>query len=285
MSVRGRFAPSPTGALHFGNLRTALIAHLWARAEGGEFLIRMEDLDRVTSSRELGDQQIKDLAAVGVVTDQPILWQSDRFDIYDAAINELTSRGLTYECFCSRREIREAASAPHGDPNERIYPGTCRDLSDAERVERAKSRPAALRLRSDRAEVRLVDTLQGEYAGSVDDVVLRRNDGVPAYNIAVVVDDAMQGITQVCRGADLLSSTPSHVHLQQLLGYATPDYMHVPLVVGADGERLSKRNGARSLREYLDDGETIVSFNEMLRASIGGDFSIDGLLRVGTWTI
>ena len=285
MTVRGRFAPSPTGALHFGNLRTALIAYLWARAEGGEFLIRMEDLDRVTSSRELGSQQLEDLASIGVVSDLPVIWQSDRFEIYDSVIDGLTARGLTYECYCSRREIREAATAPHGDIHERIYPGTCRDLSDAERAERAKSRPAALRLRSNRAEVRLVDSLQGEYAGSVDDVVLRRNDGVPAYNIAVVVDDAMQGITQVCRGADLLSSTPSHVHLQQLLGYSTPEYMHVPLVMGNDGERLSKRNGAKSLREYLDDGETIVSFNEMLTASIGGEFSIAGLLRVGKWTI
>lgn len=285
MTVRGRFAPSPTGALHFGNLRTALIAHLWARAEGGEFLIRMEDLDRVTSSRELGAQQIEDLELIGVVSDGPVIWQSDRFDAYNSVIDELTARGLTYECFCSRKEIREAATAPHGGIHERVYPGTCRNLSDAERAERAKTRPYALRLRSDRAEVHLVDVLQGEYAGSVDDVVLRRNDGVPAYNIAVVVDDAMQGVTQVCRGADLLSSTPSHVYLQQLLGYATPEYMHVPLVVGTDGERLSKRNGAKSLSEYLDAGETVESFNELLRTSIGGEFSMYGLLRVGTWTI
>jgi glutamyl-tRNA synthetase len=285
MPVRGRFAPSPTGALHFGNLRTALIAFFWARESGGEFLIRMEDLDRITSSREVGAQQLEDLASIGVVTDQPVMWQSERFGIYNAVIDELTERGLTYECFCSRREVREAASAPHGDIHERIYPGTCRDLTQEERAERAKSRPAALRLRSSRAEVSLVDVLHGQFVGTVDDVVLRRNDGVPAYNIAVVVDDAMQGVTQVCRGADLLSSTPSHVYLQQILGYSTPDYMHVPLVVGGDGERLSKRNGAKSLRDYLDEGESVGSITDKLVTSIGGAFSIDGLLRVGTWTI
>ena len=283
--MRGRFAPSPTGALHFGNLRTALIAFLWARSTDGDFVIRMEDLDRITSSRELGARQLEDLAAIGVTSDHEVIWQSERFATYNSVIDGLTARGLTYECFCSRKEIREAATAPHGDFYERVYPGTCRDLTVSERRERAKSRPAAIRLRSNLAEASFTDALQGMYEGRVDDVVLRRNDGVPAYNIAVVVDDALQGITQVCRGADLLLSTPSHIHLQQILGYQTPEYMHVPLVIGTDGERLSKRNGAKSLQDYRDAGDTEADVIERLMESIGGEFSVDSLLRVGTWTI
>ena len=285
MPQRGRFAPSPTGDLHLGNLRTALIGYLWARESDGEFLIRMEDLDQMTSSRALGERQLADLAAIGVESDIPVIWQSDRFDIYKSIINELTERGLTYECFCSRREIREAAAAPHGPLPDGAYPGTCADLTPAERSERAKERPAAIRLRTDRSVVAIHDTLHGEFSAQVDDVVLLRNDGTPAYNLAVVVDDALQGVTQICRGDDLLSSTPRQVYLQRLLGYPTPEYLHVPLVLGNDGERLSKRNGALSLRDLDEQGRPAESVRESLLASIGGSFNADALLRVGTWTI
>ena len=285
MPPRGRFAPSPTGDLHLGNLRTALIGYLWARESDGEFLIRMEDLDQMTSSRALGERQLADLAAIGVESDIPVIWQSDRFDIYKSIINELTERGLTYECFCSRREIREAAAAPHGPLPDGAYPGTCADLTPAERRERARERPAAIRLRTDRSVVAIHDTLHGEFSAQVDDVVLLRNDGTPAYNLAVVVDDALQGVTQICRGDDLLSSTPRQVYLQRLLGYPTPEYLHVPLVLGNDGERLSKRNGALSLRDLDEQGRPAESVRESLLASIGGSFSADALLRVGTWTI
>lgn len=285
MPQRGRFAPSPTGDLHLGNLRTALIGYLWARESDGEFLIRMEDLDQMTSSRALGERQLADLAAIGVESDMPVIWQSDRFDIYKSIINELTERGLTYECFCSRREIREAAAAPHGPLPDGAYPGTCADLTAAERSERAIERPAAIRLRTDRSVVAIHDTLHGEFSAQVDDVVLLRNDGTPAYNLAVVVDDAMQGVTQICRGDDLLSSTPRQVYLQRLLEYPTPEYLHVPLVLGNDGERLSKRNGALSLRDLDEQGRPAESVRELLLASIGGSFSADALLRVGTWTI
>lgn len=285
MPQRGRFAPSPTGDLHLGNLRTALIGYLWARESDGEFLIRMEDLDQMTSSRALGERQLADLAAIGVESDMRVIWQSDRFDIYKSIINELTERGLTYECFCSRREIREAAAAPHGPLPDGAYPGTCADLTPAERSERATERPAAIRLRTDRSVVAIHDTLYGEFSAQVDDVVLLRNDGTPAYNLAVVVDDALQGVTQICRGDDLLSSTPRQVYLQRLLGYPTPEYLHVPLVLGNDGERLSKRNGALSLRDLNEQGRPAESVRELLLASIGGSFSADALLRVGTWTI
>ena len=172
--------------------------------------------------------------------------QSERFDRYEAAIDVLAAGDLVYECYCSRREIREeiesASHAPHGPPGS--YPGTCRDLNAGERAaRRLDGRPPALRLRADGQVIEFHDVIHGAVTGVVDDVVLRRNDGVPAYNLAVVVDDSVQGVTEVVRGDDLLSSTARQIHLQQLLGYPRPTYVHVPLVVDADGERLAKRRG------------------------------------------
>ena len=252
--MSGRFAPSPTGPLHVGNLRTALAAWLIARSAGERFVVRMEDLDRVTSSPAHEARQLADLAAIGLDWDGDVVRQSERFDRYHDAIATLTAAGLTYECFCTRREIREAASAPHGAAPDGAYPGTCRDLTEAERSRRRRRRPAALRLRADGETVAVDDLLAGPFTGAVDDVVLRRNDGVPAYNLAVVVDDAAQGVTAVVRGDDLLDSTPRQVHLQRLLGLARPRYAHVPLVVGPDGQRLAKRDGAVTLAELAAEG-------------------------------
>ena len=252
--MTGRFAPSPTGPLHVGNLRTALAAWLIARSAGEPFVVRMEDLDRVTSSPAHEAQQLADLAAIGLDWDGAVVRQSERFDRYHDAIATLTAAGLTYECFCTRREIREAASAPHGPAPDGAYPGTCRDLTEAERSRRRDHRPAALRLRADGETVAVDDVLAGPFTGAVDDVVLRRNDGVPAYNLAVVVDDAAQGVTAVVRGDDLLDSTPRQVHLQRLLGIARPRYAHVPLVVGPGGQRLAKRDGAVTLAELAAEG-------------------------------
>ncbi len=260
--ITGRFAPSPTGDLHVGNLRTALLAFHSVKSVGGRFLVRFEDLDRVTSSREHARQQLEDLAAVGVEPDEEPVFQSARFDLYHDAISDLERRGLTYECYCSRKEIREAAAAPHGEVT--VYPGTCRDLSETERARRGEERPAALRLRADVPAYEFVDGFVGAYEGVVDDVVLRRNDGVPSYNIAVVVDDALQGVTEVVRGDDLLPITPTQMELQRLLGLRTVTYRHVPLVVGTDRERLAKRHGAVTLRDVaigpqrLDDFVTIL---------------------------
>lgn len=241
---QGRFAPSPTGELHVGNLRTALVAWLSARSAGGRFIVRMEDLDRANSSPARAAGQLADLAALGIDWDGDVVFQSGRFDRYREVLAGLSARGLTYPCFCTRREIREAAAAPHGDV---AYPGTCRDLSVVEQEERARTRPPAIRLRAEAAIHAVHDRIAGHVVGVADDVVLRRNDGVPAYQLAVVVDDEDQGVTEVVRGDDLLPSTPAQLHLQHLLGFRHPAYVHVPLVLGPDGERLAKRHGAVTL--------------------------------------
>lgn len=257
--MSGRFAPSPTGDLHLGNLRTAAIAWLAARSAGIPFIIRMEDLDRVQASADHERSQLADLAALGIESDVPVIRQSEHFDRYHAAIDSLTARGLTYECFCSRREVREeiadSPNAPHLPPG--AYPGTCRELTAAQRQAFIDDgRSAALRLRApdDGTMVEVDDVVAGRYSGGIDDAVLRRNDGVPSYNVAVVVDDAEQGVTQVVRGDDLLPSTPRQIHLQRLLGLPTPSYGHIPLVFGDDGERLAKRHGAVTVAGLADIG-------------------------------
>lgn len=246
MSPAGRFAPSPSADLHLGNLRTAILAWLFARSTGRRFLLRVEDLD----DRAFGDvaqRQIADLAAIGVTWDGDVEFQSAHRDRYGSVIKDLSGRGLTFECFCSRRDILAAPRAPHAP--EGAYPGTCRGLSAADRAERAAAgRVPALRLRSDVTEFTVTD-LRGPYTGVVDDFVLRRGDGVTAYNLAVVVDDAASGVDQVVRGDDLLSSSPRQAYLATVLGHVPPTYAHVPLVLGAEGKRLAKRDGAVSLAE------------------------------------
>jgi glutamyl-tRNA synthetase len=272
--VAGRFAPSPTGDLHLGNLRTALVAWLAARAAGRSFIVRMEDLDRVTSSPEHEARQLADLAALGLDWDGDVVRQSERFDRYHAAIDRLAGDGRVYRCYCTRREIRAeidaAAQAPHGASPDGAYPGTCRDLSSTEQARReAQGRRPALRLRTERDEIELDDALAGPYRGVVDDVVLARADGVPAYNLAVVVDDAAQGVTGVVRGDDLLSSTPRQIMVQRLLGLPTPDYLHVPLVLGPDGQRLAKRHGAVTIRELAGEGWSVADVVAVLARSLG----------------
>ena len=266
----GRFAPSPTGRLHLGNLRTALVAWLFARSEGGSFLVRMEDLDRVQASEDHEADQLADLAALGLDWDGEVVRQSERFDLYEAAIARLDAAGLTYPCYCTRREIREAASAPHDGPvPDGAYPGTCRGLTPRERAEReAAGRPPALRLRADVGPVTVDDVLLGEFSAVVDDVVLRRNDGVPAYNLAVVVDDAAQGVDQVVRGDDLASSTPRQAHLADLLGLPRPTWAHVPLVLGPSGQRLAKRDGAVTLPELAALGVSALDVLRILAVSL-----------------
>lgn len=272
--MAGRFAPSPTGDLHIGNLRTALVAALLAETSGREFIIRMEDLDLVTASPEFEDRQIEDLSSIGVRTTLEIVRQSERFELYREAIAQLTASGDAYPCYCSRREIRAeieaAAQAPHGNLPDGAYPGTCRDLTASERAEReAEGRKPALRLRTSGETYVVNDLVAGRFEGGIDDVVLARADGVPAYNLAVVVDDAAQGVDQVVRGDDLLSSTPRQMHLQRLLGLPTPEYAHVPLVLGEMGSRLAKRDGAITLRELVERGETVGSVRDAIAESIG----------------
>ena len=220
----GRFAPSPSGSLHLGNLRTALLAWCAARHAGGAFLVRMEDLT-TGAAAEHESEQLADLAALGLDHDGTVVRQSERRAHYDAAIDRLVDAGRTYDCFCSRREIREAAAAPHAPSpgseasEDGVYPGTCRDLSDDDRARRrAEGRAPALRLRADHTVVTAHDRRLGALELTVDDLVLRRADGVAAYHLAVVVDDALQGVTQVVRGDDLWTSTPRQVLLHPLAG-------------------------------------------------------------------
>jgi glutamyl-tRNA synthetase len=268
--MRGRFAPSPTGPLHLGNLRTALVSWLHARSVAGSWLVRMEDLDLVTSSRHHELDQLASLAALGMLSDEPVVRQSERFDRYRDAIATLSAQGRVYECYCTRREIREAAHAPHDDLPDGAYPGTCRELSTGRRAAYAEDgRRPALRLRSEGERYRIDDLVAGEWEGGVDDVVLQRGDGVPAYNLAVVVDDAAQGITHVVRGDDLLTSTPRQRLLQDLLGLSPPAYAHVPLVLAPDGTRLAKRHGAVTLEDLRARGVEADAVLARLGASLG----------------
>jgi glutamyl-tRNA synthetase len=265
MTSAGRFAPSPSGELHVGNLRTAILAWLFAKSTGRDFLLRVEDLDRARSGAEA--EQLRDLKAVGVSWDADVVRQTERGPLYEDAIGRLTAEGRTYECFCTRREIQEAPSAPHSPQG--AYPGTCRRLSEAEREIRRASRPASIRLRSDVDEWAVEDQLHGHYVGVVDDFVLRRNDHVMAYNLAVVVDDAAQGIDQVVRGDDLLPSTPRQAYLATLLGLTVPQYAHVPLVVNHDGVRLAKRDGAVTLGDLAAVGVSAERVRDLLLESLG----------------
>jgi glutamyl-tRNA synthetase len=239
----GRYAPSPTGELHVGNLRTALLAWLFARSTGRRFLLRIEDLDTARIRPGMGEQQLGDLAALGITFDGKPVMQSQRLAAYQDALIMVADR--TYECFCSRREIAEAASAPHGTVAR--YPGTCRNLTEADRMDRKLRRQPALRLRADGAVQTVHDLLHGDIAAEVDDVVLQRNDGTPAYNLAVVVDDGFSGVDQVVRGDDLLPAAATQAFLAELLGYPPPLHAHVPLAVNAEGRRLAKRDGAVTL--------------------------------------
>ena len=261
----GRFAPSPSGPLHLGNLRTAILAWLFARSTQRDFLLRIEDLDRVRSGAEAA--QLAELESLGLEFDGPLLRQSERLPIYFDAVEQLKKRDLLFPCFCSRKDIAEAASAPHAAPG--AYPGTCRDLSPAEREAKAKERPAALRLRAEVTEFSVHDQLAGDYMGVVDDFVLVRNDGAPAYNLAVVVDDALSGIDQVVRADDLLSSAPRQGYLATLLGYDVPEYAHVPLALNAKGQRLAKRDGAVTLEEITEHGVHPADVVAILLESLG----------------
>lgn len=250
MAPDGRFAPSPTGPLHLGSLRTALVAWLCARSQSARFHLRVEDLDPQRSRPEHERSQLADLRTLGLDWDGPIVRQSQRRSLYEEALSALRDQGRLYPCFCTRAEIREAASAPHGELPEGAYPGTCLKLSDAERRRRmAEGRPFALRLRADAVRVQFEDRVLGPCTAVVDDFVVRRADGVPAYQLAVVVDDAAQEIGEVVRGADLADSTPRQILLAQLLELPVPRHAHVGLVLGPDGSRLAKRHGSVTLAD------------------------------------
>jgi glutamyl-tRNA synthetase len=272
-SYDGRFAPSPTGPLHLGSLRTALVAWLFARSRSARFLIRIEDLDPQRSRREHERAQLSDLARMGIDWDGPVARQSERHHLYEHALAQLQHDDRIYPCFCSRAEIREAASAPHGDLPEGAYPGTCAALGTAQRARRiSEGRPYALRLRAESVRIGFTDSLAGPRSGVVDDFVVRRADGVPAYQLAVVVDDAEQRIAEVVRGADLVDSTPRQLLLARLLGLSSPAYAHVALVLGPDGARLAKRHGAATLAHLGQRADTTLA---LLAHSLGLALNLD----------
>lgn len=283
-SGTGRYAPSPSGDLHLGNLRTAILAWAMARRGGKSFYLRVEDLDRVRPGA--AERQIADLAALGLDWEASpgasaeriegsestegkeagVLYQSTRLAAYEQAVQQLREAGLVYECFCTRREIQEASSAPHGAPG--AYPGTCRDLSEDQREERRTQRPPALRLRAECASYTVQDDFYGAYTGLVDDFVLVRNDGIYAYNLTSVVDDAFVGVEQIVRGDDLLPSAPRQSYLAQLLGLTQPRYAHVPLALNEEGKRLAKRDGAVTLPQLREAGVEIPTILGWIAASI-----------------
>lgn len=232
--------------MHFGNLRTAVAAYLFAKSSGREFLVRIEDIDTGRSRSDFAAQALEDLTALSLLSDERVVYQSQRHELYQAALEQLVKKGLVYECYCSRADIAAAASAPHGKPG--IYPGICRDLSDSERVEKraalaAQGRKPALRLRAPQGvEYTVHDSLLGPLTGLLHDFVLRRTDGDWAYQLVVVVDDMNQGVDQIVRGADLASSAPVQAWLTETLGGRPASYAHVPLVMNAQGQRLAKRD-------------------------------------------
>ncbi len=243
---RGRFAPSPTGPLHAGSLVAALASWLDARAHGGAWLVRIEDVDTPRCVPGADRLILQQLAACGLLPDEPPRWQHAREAAYAAALSTLRAAGHAYDCGCTRRDIDDALAAagqPHRRFGERVYPGTCRNG--------LRGRPArAVRLRAegcvDWSDHRL-GAQQQNLATEVGDFVIRRADGLWAYQLAVVVDDAEQGITDVVRGEDLADNTARQIALQRALGLPTPRYLHMPLVLGADGHKLSKQNGAEAL--------------------------------------
>lgn len=270
MNPTGRYAPSPTGELHLGNLRTALLAWLFARSAGGRFLIRVEDLDLGRVREEFVGQQLADLRAIGLDWDGDVVRQSERLTRYAEALERIEAEGRVFRCFCSRREVREAASAQHGEAPEGFYPGTCLALCETESRRRAEAgEPFALRLRAEGIEVTFADRLRGERTAPVDDLVLQRRDGAFAYNLAVVVDDAEQGVGEVVRGDDLLPSTGGQALLGDLLGLPRPAWTHVPLVLGPDGARLAKRHGAVTLRNLGEGGWSASDAVSWMAASLG----------------
>jgi glutamyl-Q tRNA(Asp) synthetase len=247
--ITGRFAPSPTGPLHLGSLVAAAGSWLYARAGGGRWLVRMEDIDTPRVVPGSAEEILAALERYGFEWDGEIVWQSRRTHLYEAALNELRAKKLVYDCACSRAELQRAASAPLG--REPVYPGTCRNGLAEGKVARA------VRFKVPDEVIGFDDRIAGPIAENVaeqtGDFVVRRADGLFAYQLAVVVDDAEQGVTQVVRGTDLLTSTPRQIALQRALGYPTPEYAHLPLVVTADGAKLGKRDGALPLPSLDED--------------------------------
>lgn len=261
-TVVGRFAPTPSGRMHLGNVFSLLMAWLGARSVDGRVILRVEDLDPRARDRATAEALMRDLEWLGLPWDEGPYYQSERLDIYAAAVDRLSTRGLTFPCFCTRAELH-AATAPHLSDGTYVYQGTCRDLTPDQVERRRAEKDPSTRLRvpgaADPARIIEFDDLvyghrAEDLARDCGDFVIRRGDGVFAYQLAVVVDDALMGVSQVVRGRDLLGSVARQMYLQDLLDYSTPAYAHVPLLVAADGRRLSKRDHDLNLSELREAG-------------------------------
>ena len=250
MPVTGRFAPTPSGRLHLGNLLCALLAYLSARHADGRFLLRIEDLDAPRCPKRLCDAAIQDLTWLGITWDEPPLFQSERGEVYQRYARQLEQKGLLYPCFCTRAQLH-AADAPNRGDDMPVYAGTCARLSPEAVAEKLKTRRPAYRLRVPDETIAVCDRHYGLYqenlARDCGDFILRRSDGLFGYQLAVVVDDALSGVNEIVRGHDILSSTPRQIYLQRLLGFETPEYAHIPLLEDAQGRRLAKRDGDTDL--------------------------------------
>lgn len=268
----GRFAPTPSGFLHLGNVFCSLLAWLYAKKSGGKIVLRIEDLDPQRCSLAKADALARDLKWLGLTWDEGAYcsnnsdsyFQSKRSEIYAHYFAKLQARDLVYPCFCSRGELH-AAEAPHASDGRIIYAGTCRSLSQTERTAKAKGRNPAWRIRVTNAPISFTDAHYGvqkfNLAQDAGDFILRRSDGVYAYQLAVVVDDALMGVTQVVRGCDLLSSTPMQLYLYKLLGFTPPSFCHIPLLTDVQGRRLAKRDGdleLAALRAHFGASEPII---------------------------
>ena len=255
--LRGRFAPSPTGPLHLGSLLTALASYLQARNRGGSWLVRMEDIDPERSRPGHAADILRTLERFGLCWDEDVVYQSRRGEIYEAALQRLGGSGLLYPCACTRKQLEEGGASGR-------YPNLCRDRTDL------KPAGNALRLRSEDRDLAFVDGIQGGQVKNLlrtsGDFVVRRRDGVHAYHLAVVVDDAAQGINEILRGADLLDVTAEHLYLQDALGFQHPAYLHVPVLVDAAGRKLSKQNGAAAV-ETEQPGRVLFFLLELLGQS------------------
>lgn len=241
----GRFAPTPSGRLHLGNLLCCLLAYLSARSQDGRFLLRIEDLDVPRCPKRLSDQCIEDLRFLGFDWDEEPLFQSERTAIYQKYLSELELLGLVYPCFCTRAQLH-AALAPNLGDREPVYNRACANLAEAEIAERKKTRSPAIRLRVPNEVIAFQDGLFGAVSENLErdcgDVIIRRSDGLFGYQLAVVIDDALSGVTEIVRGRDILTATPRQIYLQRTLGFDTPEYTHIPLLMDSQGRRLAKRD-------------------------------------------
>lgn len=286
----GRFAPTPSGRLHLGNILCAMLAYLSARSKGGRFLLRIEDVDVPRCPRRLAQQCIDDLTWLGFTWDGEVVYQSDRGDIYRAALDRLAEGGHTYPCFCTRAQLMSLAAPNLGD-TQVIYQRTCANLTPEEAAERALTRAPATRLRVPDEDVSFTDGLFGPQNENLErdcgDFILRRSDGLYGYQLAVVVDDALQGVTEVVRGRDILSATPRQLYLQRLLGYDAPEYVHIPLLVDAQGRRLAKRDKdldltALSQRFTPEDILGMLAFSAGLLEEVR-PVTLEGLIPLFDW--